>query len=132
MNRPYFSVFYHRLKFWTLNFNFPQLLQKTFVPHGIPFNNIYLHVYYHPSKFVGLVPKYPAYVSYHPLTVIRLNIQCVKVVSLVSSFFLRALRIFCLSICIFFCLHLSIHVYRFTNLSIYLGNTVKHIDIAHK
>ena len=57
----FFSVFYHRLKFWTLNFNAPQLLQKTFVPHGFLFNNVYLHVYYHSSTFVGLVAKYPVY-----------------------------------------------------------------------
>ena len=58
----FFSVFYHRLKFWTLNFNAPQLLQKTFSHHGFLFNNIYLHVYYYRSKFVGLVAKLPVYV----------------------------------------------------------------------
>ena len=45
----YFSAFNHRLKFWTLNFSSPQLLQKTFVPYGFLFNNVYLHVCYHPS-----------------------------------------------------------------------------------
>ena len=49
------------LKFWTLNFNAPQLLQKMFAPHVFPFNNVYLYVYYHPSKFVGLVEKHPVY-----------------------------------------------------------------------
>ena len=59
----FFSVFYHRLKFWTLNFNAPELLQKTFAHHGFLFNNVYLHVYYHPSKFVGLVAKHPVYLD---------------------------------------------------------------------
>ena len=53
----FFSIFNHRLKFWALNFNSPQLLQKMFVPHGLLFNNVYLHVFYHPSKMVGLVAK---------------------------------------------------------------------------
>ena len=55
----FFSVFYHHLKFWTLKFNAPWLLQKTFTHHGFLFNNVYLHAYYHPSTFVGLVAKYP-------------------------------------------------------------------------
>ena len=55
----FFSVFYHRLKFWTLKFNAPWHLQKTFAPHGFLFNNVYLHVYYHLSTFVGLVAKHP-------------------------------------------------------------------------
>ena len=53
------TVFYHCLKFWTLNFNASKLLQKTFAPHGFLFNNVYLHVYYYPSTFVGLVAKHP-------------------------------------------------------------------------
>ena len=57
----FFSVFYHHLKFWTLNFNAPLLLQKTFAPHGFLFNNVYLYVHYHPSKFVRLVAKHPVY-----------------------------------------------------------------------
>ena len=57
----FFSVFYHRLKFWTLNFNAPSLLQKTFAPHDFLFNNVYLRVYYHPSKFVSLVAKHPVH-----------------------------------------------------------------------
>ena len=59
----FYSVFHHRLKFWSLNFNAPQLLQKTFVPHGFLFNHVYLHIYYHPSKFVGLVVKHPVCIS---------------------------------------------------------------------
>ena len=31
----------------------------TFTPHGFLFNNVYLHVYYCPSTFVGLVAKRP-------------------------------------------------------------------------
>ena len=58
----FFSVLYHHLKFWTLNFNAPYLLQKMFAHHGLPFKNIYLNVYYHPSKFVGLVAKHPVYI----------------------------------------------------------------------
>ena len=59
VNESTFSfVFYHQLKFWTLNLNAPQLLQKTFAPHGFPFNNIYLDVNYHPTKFVSLVAKH--------------------------------------------------------------------------
>ena len=38
----YFSVFNHRLKFWTLSFSAPQLLQKTFAPHGCQLNNVCL------------------------------------------------------------------------------------------
>ena len=30
-------------------------------PHGSMFNNVWLHVYYHPSSFVGLVAKHPVH-----------------------------------------------------------------------
>ena len=56
------AFFYHRLKFWSLNFTVPQLLQQTFASHGFLFNNVYLHVYYHPSKFVVLVANHPVYI----------------------------------------------------------------------
>ena len=39
----YFSVFNHCLKFWTLNFSAPQLLQKTFAPHSCPLTNVCIH-----------------------------------------------------------------------------------------
>ena len=58
-NRPFFSRFLHRLKLLTLNFNAPLFLQKTFANHSFRFNNVYLHVYCRPSKFVGLVAKHP-------------------------------------------------------------------------
>ena len=57
-----FSIFYHRLKFWTLFFNAPTLLQKMFVPNGFRFNNVCLDVYYHPSNFLGLVAIHPVYI----------------------------------------------------------------------
>ena len=55
----FFTIFYHRLKFWTLNFNVPYLLQKSFAHHGFLFNNDFLHVNYHSSKFVRLVANTP-------------------------------------------------------------------------
>ena len=94
----FFSVFYHRLKFWILNFNALWLLQKTSAPHGFPFNNVYLYVYYHPSTFVGLVAKHPVYIFTVTLHVFYFNlvnfralykqvlflrtIQCFKAISL--------------------------------------------------
>ena len=57
----YFSVFYRRLKLWTLNFNTPYLLQKTLAHHGFLFNNVHLHVYYHSTTFVSLVAKHPVH-----------------------------------------------------------------------
>ena len=47
----------------SLNFNAHLLLQKTFAPHGFLFNNVYLRVYYHPSRFVGLVAKHSVLVQ---------------------------------------------------------------------
>ena len=57
----FFPVFYHRLKFWTSNYNAPELQQKKFGPHGFLFNIVYLHIYYHPATFVDLVAKHPVY-----------------------------------------------------------------------
>ena len=66
----FFSVFYHHLKFWTLNFNASQLLQKMFAPHSFLFNNVYHHIYYHPLKFVSLVAKHPVYVC---ITIVHIH-----------------------------------------------------------
>ena len=54
-----FSVFNHRLKFWTLNFSAPELPQKTFAPHGCPLNNVCLHAPYLPLKFVPILMGHP-------------------------------------------------------------------------
>ena len=63
MNWPFLGFFFfHHLNFWTLNFNGPYILQKTFVPYGFLFNNIYLPIYYYPTKFISLVLKHPVYV----------------------------------------------------------------------
>ena len=59
----YFSVFNHRLKFWTLKFSAPQLLQKTFAPHDFPLNNICLHVPYLLLKFVPILMGHPVYAT---------------------------------------------------------------------
>ena len=54
----FFSVFYQRLNFWTLNFNALYLLRKMFAPL---FNNVYLHAFCHLSTFVVLLAKHPVY-----------------------------------------------------------------------
>ena len=59
----FFSAFYHCLKIWILNLNPPKLPQKTLARRGFLFNNVYIHVYYHPSTFVGLVAKHPVYIE---------------------------------------------------------------------
>ena len=43
----------------------PPAPTEDFAHHGFPQNNVYLHVYYHPSKFVGVVANNPVCIQIH-------------------------------------------------------------------
>ena len=58
-----FSVFYHNLKFRTLNFDGAYLLRKTFGTLGFLFTITRLDVYYHPLKLLPSFMKHPVYVQ---------------------------------------------------------------------